>query len=338
MANFKKMLIIPFFMIICISTIAQTGEFDGLKVLGINLENYQYPYEVHYITLKTQRQILKMAYMDVRPDRPNGKSIMLLHGKNFNGAYWGKTAKRLADEGFRVVIPDQIGFGKSSKPENYQYTFQQLAANTKAIIDTLGISKISVLGHSMGGMVATRFVLMYPELVDKFILEDPIGLEDWKLKVPYKSVEWWYKNELKKNYASIKKYESESYYDNKWKPEYDEWVNLLAGWTLNIDYPLIAWNAALTYDMIFTQPVYYEFQNIKAPTLLIIGQRDRTALGKDLVSEEVRKTMGNYPELGRLTHQKIKNSQLVELDNVGHLPHIEAFDRFIEPLLKFLKE
>jgi pimeloyl-ACP methyl ester carboxylesterase len=129
----------------------------------------------------------------------------------------------------------------------------------------------------------------------------------------------------------------ESYYDNKWKPEYDEWVKLLAGWTLNTDYPRIAWNAALTYDMIFTQPVCYEFEQITTPALLIIGQRDRTALGKPLVSAEVRKTMGNYPELGRLTHRKIKNSQLVELDNVGHLPHIEAYNRFIEPLVTFLK-
>ena len=326
------------FLLLILFGISTQAQPEGLKVLGLNLENYKYPYDVHYITIHSQGEAYKMAYMDVHPKQPNGKSIMMLHGKNFNGAYWGQTAKRLSEAGFRVIIPDQIGFGKSSKPMHYQYTFQQLATNTKAILDTLGIEKISVLGHSMGGMVATRFVLMFPEQVDKFILENPIGLEDWKLKVPYKSVEWWYQRELKKTYASIRKYESESYYDNHWKPEYDEWVNLLAGWTLNIDYPRIAWNSALTYDMIFTQPVCYEFKHIKAPTLLIIGQRDRTALGKNLVSPEVQKTMGNYPELGRKTHEEIKNSQLVELDNVGHLPHIEAFDRFIEPLEKFLKE
>lgn len=314
------------------------AQSNQLKELDINLENYKYPYPVHFITLNNQGQALKMAYMDVHPEHPNGKNIMLLHGKNFNGAYWGRTAKRLAAEGFRVIIPDQIGFGKSTKPEHYQYSFQQLAINTKAILDTLGIEKTSVLGHSMGGMLATRFVLMFPERTDKFILENPIGLEDWKLKVPYKPIDWWYQNELKKSYKSIRAYESESYYDNKWKPEYDEWVNLLAGWTLNKDYKLIAWNAALTYDMIFTQPVCYEFKNVTEPTLLIIGQRDRTALGKPLVSPEVRKTMGNYPELGRKTHQEIKGSQLVEIDGIGHLPHIEAFDRFIEPLVKFLKE
>ncbi|MGV8137738.1 MAG: alpha/beta fold hydrolase [Mangrovibacterium sp.] len=324
--------------ILMLTTIAGPARENELKMLGINLENYNYPYEVRYITLNSQNQTLRMAYMDVKPEKPNGKNILLLHGKNFNGAYWGKTAERLAAEGFRVIIPDQIGFGKSTKPLHYYYTFQQLALNTRAILDTLGIGKISVLGHSMGGMLATRFVLMFPETTDRLILANPIGLEDWKLKVPYKPVEWWYQNELKQDYAAIRKYQTESYYDNQWKPEYDEWVNLLAGWTLNIDYPRIAWNAALTYDMIFTQPVCYEFEQINAPTLLIIGQRDRTALGKPLVSDEVRKTMGNYPELGRLTHRKIKNSRLVELDNVGHLPHIEAWERFIEPLVSFLKE
>jgi pimeloyl-ACP methyl ester carboxylesterase len=309
----------------------------SIKPLDTDLTNYQYPYPVQFITLHIQGEALKMAYMDVRPSSANGHVVMLLHGKNFNGAYWRETAKILAENGYRVIIPDQIGFGKSSKPQHIQYTFQLLAQNTRAILDTLGIKTVCMLGHSMGGMVATRFALMYPELIEKFILENPIGLEDWKVKVPYTSVDKWYQIELKEDYHSFRKYELESYYHGEWKPAYDEWLNVEAGWTLGKDYDRIAWNSALTYDMIYTQPVCYEFENIKAPTLLIIGQLDRTALGKNLVSEDVRKTMGNYPVLGKLTHAKIKGSQLVELDGLGHVPHIEAFDRFIEPLLQFLK-
>lgn len=90
--------------------------------------------------------------------------------------------------------------------------------------------------------------------------------------------------------------------------------------------------------MIFTQPVVYEFKNITAPTLLIIGTRDRTALGKPLVTEEVRKTMGLYSELGKKTQKAIPNSELVEIENVGHLPHIEKFESFIKPLIKFLRK
>ncbi len=316
-------------------TIAQS---DSLQWLDIELSNYQYPYAVSILELKIQEQDLKMAYMDITPKNYNGKNIVLFHGKNFNGAYWKTTIEALSKEGFRVIVPDQIGFGKSSKPEHFQYTFQQLAQNTKTLLDTLNIKETAILGHSMGGMLASRFALMYPKTITKLILENPIGLEDWKLKAPYKPVEWWYQNELKSSYDGIKKYQLENYYDNKWKSEYDQWVNLLAGWTLNSDYKKIAWNSALTYNMIFTQPVVYEFKNITAPTLLIIGIRDRTALGKPLVSEDVRKTMGLYNELGKRTQKEIPNAQLVELENIGHLPHIEKFDSFIQPVIKFLKE
>lgn len=316
-------------------TIAQT---DSLQWLDIELSNYQYPYAVSSLELEIQEQDLKMAYMDIKPENYNGKNIVLFHGKNFNGAYWETTIIALSKEGFRVIVPDQIGFGKSSKPAYFQYTFQQLAQNTKTLLDALKIKETAILGHSMGGMLATRFALMYPGTTVKLILENPIGLEDWKLKVPYKPVEWWYQNELKNSYDGIKKYQLVNYYDNKWKSEYDQWVNLLAGWTLNADYKKIAWNSALMYDMIFTQPVVYEFKNIRVPTLLIIGTRDRTALGKPLVSEDVRKTMGLYNELGKRIQKEIPNAQLVEIENVGHLPHIEKFDSFIQPLIEFMKE
>jgi pimeloyl-ACP methyl ester carboxylesterase len=90
---------------------------DGQKWMDIMLNNYEYPYEVHYFNLNVQQQDLKMAYMDVIPENSNGKNIVLLHGKNFNGAYWRTTIERLSKEGFRVIVPDQVGFGKSSKPK-----------------------------------------------------------------------------------------------------------------------------------------------------------------------------------------------------------------------------
>jgi pimeloyl-ACP methyl ester carboxylesterase len=325
-------------LIAILATQLSTAQNDSLEWLDMELSNYQYPFPVETLALTIQEQDLKMAYMDIKPNNYNGKNIVLIHGKNFNGAYWKTTIDALSKEGYRVIVPDQIGFGKSSKPDHFHYTFQQLAQNTKTLLDTLQIKKSAILGHSMGGMLATRFALMYPETTEKLILENPIGLEDWKLKVPYKPVEWWYNNELKKSYEGIKKYQLVNYYDNQWKPEYDQWVNLLAGWTLNSEYKTIAWNAALTYDMIFTQPVVYEFKNITAPTLLIIGTRDRTALGKPLVSESVRKTMGLYNELGKKTQKVIPNAQLVALENIGHLPHIETFDTFINALTTFLNE
>lgn len=330
MLNFRKAILYSSFTMLPMVT------FSQIKPLDATLSNYQYPFEVHYLDLQSQKQNLKMAYMDVKPQKSNGKTIMLLHGKNFNGAYWEKTAKDLSSKGFRVIIPDQIGFGKSSKPEFYQFSFSQLADNTKAILDELKIEKAIVLGHSMGGMVATRFTLLYPEKVEKLILENPIGLEDYKTFASYQTLDKAYAAELKNTAETYRNYQLKFYYDNKWKEEYQPWLDLIAGWTLHPDYPKVAWNAALTSDMIYKQPVCYEFKNIRVPTLLIIGTRDRTAIGKDRAPKELQPKMGQYQELGKKTQQQITGSKLVEIENVGHLPHIEVYETFWNALYDFI--
>ncbi|WP_419868219.1 alpha/beta fold hydrolase [Chryseobacterium sp. CT-SW4] len=324
------------FAIIMCSVISE-GVFAQVKPLDATLSNYEYPYEVHFLDFKSQHQDLKMAYMDVKPKKPNGKAIMLLHGKNFNGAYWKQTAQDLSEKGFRVIIPDQIGFGKSSKPQSYQFSFSQLAHNTKAILDELKIDKVIVLGHSMGGMVATRFTLLYPEKVQQLILENPIGLEDYKTFASYQTIDQAYQSELKNTAETYKNYQLKFYYDNKWKEEYQPWLDLIAGWTLHPDYPKVAWDAALTSDMIYNQPVCYEFKNIKVPTLLIIGTRDRTAIGKDRAPKELQPKMGQYQELGKKTQKEIPGAKLVEIENVGHLPHIEVYPQFFNALYDFIK-
>lgn len=199
-----------------------------IKELGLMLENYEYPYPVSFYHFNAQKNDYKMAYMYIQPENDNGKTVTLLHGKNFNGAYWETTIDALTTEGFNVLVPDQLGFGKSSKPEHFQYAFQQLAENTKGLIDSLGIKETTILGHSMGGMLATRFTLMYPEVTKNLVLVNPIGLEDWKLKVPYQSVNDWYKNEIGKTYEDIKNYQKESYYAGDWNQDYAKWAKLLA--------------------------------------------------------------------------------------------------------------
>jgi pimeloyl-ACP methyl ester carboxylesterase len=304
--------------IVCLSFIYSYTKAQQIPTQDIMLSQYKYPFPVHFLQLHIQGQPLLMAYMDVHPSQPNGKTIVLLHGKNFCGAYWDSTAADLSNNGYRVIIPDQIGFGKSSKPAHLQYSFQQLAQNTKTLLDSLQIQKAAVLGHSMGGMLAIRFALMYPQVTEKLILENPIGLEDWKVKVPYQSIDQWYKAELQQSYEKIKQYMMDSYYAGKWTPAYDKWAQLQASWIHSPDYARVAWNSALTYDMVFTQPVLYEFENIQVP-------------------EDVRKTLGNYPELGNSAAKRIPHATLVPIENVGHLPHIEAYTKFITPLLAFLK-
>jgi pimeloyl-ACP methyl ester carboxylesterase len=162
-------------LVLLVSSLFIHAQNSQLQNLDINLSNIDYPYEVHFLKLQIQNHNLQMAYMDVRSSTPNLKNIVLLHGKNFNGAYWETTIRELVSKGYRVIVPDQVGFGKSSKPFHIQYSFQQLALNTKALLDSLGIRRTAVLGHSMGGMLATRFALMFPEITEKLICEEVHG-------------------------------------------------------------------------------------------------------------------------------------------------------------------
>ena len=307
-----------------------------LQPISISLEGYDYPYPVQFLPLTVEGQDLKMAYMDVAPAGPaNGKTVLLLHGKNFFGAYWKDTIAQLSANGYRVIVPDQIGFGKSSKP-NIHYSFHLLASNTMKLVESLGVKQLAVVGHSMGGMLATRFALMYPEAVTHLVLENPIGLEDYRELVPYLPLDQAYKNELNATEQGIRAY-NKGYYVN-WKPEYDEFFATPAvRMRLSGEYPRMALSAALTYQMIYEQPVCHEFNKLRVKTLLVIGQSDRTVVGKARLPKALLPVAGQYPELGRKTANLIPGSRLVEVPNVGHIPHFEARERFNQELLSFLK-
>jgi pimeloyl-ACP methyl ester carboxylesterase len=299
-----------------------------------NAQTLNYYSPVKFISLNIEQQTVKMAYMDVPSSKPNGKTVLLLHGKNFNGYYWKDVIAFLNENGYRVIVPDQVGWGKSDKP-NIHYSFHMLAANTKKLLDTLGITRINIVAHSMGGMLATRFAVMFPQAVEKLIYENPIGLEDYKTFVPYHSVDEQYNNEIKANFESLKKYQ-QGYYP-EWKPEYDQYVTAQHEALQIPDFKTATWASALTYQMIYEQPVVYEFKNIKAPTLIIIGQEDRTIVGKNLLSKEVASQHGNYPQLGKWLQTQINNSKLIELKGVGHIPHIQSLPVFKNAVLNFLK-
>ena len=306
-------------------------------VYGPELEGFEYPYPVQRFAFTSQGVKLQMAYMDVKPAKPNGRTVVLMHGKNFCGATWEETIKELLAAGYRVVAPDQVGFCKSTKPAHYQYTFQQLARNTHALLASIGVENAIVMGHSTGGMLAVRYGLMYPQQSQQLVLVNPIGLEDWKaVGVPSLGVDQWYARELQTTAERIRNYEKSTYYVNTWKPEYEPWVQMLAGMYRGPGKQIVAWNSALLYDMIYTQPVVYEFPRLTMPVLLLIGLKDTTAIGKDAAPAELRPKLGNYPELAKQTAKSIPKATLVSFPDMGHAPQMQDPARFHRELLKGL--
>jgi pimeloyl-ACP methyl ester carboxylesterase len=296
---------------------------DKAPSYGPELEGFDYPFPVQHFTFNSQRQSLQMAYLDVKPDHPNGQTAVLLHGKNFCAATWEPTIKDLAAAGYRVIAPDQIGWCKSSKPAAYQFTFKQLAGNTHELLAKLGIEKPVVVGHSTGGMLAAHYALIYPKDVSHLVLVNPVGLEDWSAKgVPPITVDQWYARELKTTADGIRAYEKSTYYAGKWEDRYERAVDMLAGLNNGPGKEAVAWDSALIYDMIITEPVVYRFGQISVPTLLMIGQKDTTAIAKDFAPPELRSKLGNYPELGKAAAKAIPGAKLVEFPEFGHAPQM----------------
>ena len=305
---------------------------------GPRLEGFEYPFAVDYFQFDSQGQSLEMAFLDIQPETPNGQTMVLLHGKNFCAATWEGTIQFLTENGYRVIAPDQVGFCKSSKPEHYQFSFHQLSANTSALLDHLAVERYSVMGHSMGGMLATRHALLNPDKVQQLVMVNPIGLEDWLAKgVPYREIDGWYQNALKTNAESIRNYQKNTYYAGTWQPEYDQWVEMQAGMFRGPGKEIVAWNSALTYDMILTQPVVYEFKNLQVPTLLLIGEQDNTAVGKNLAPKDKQSELGNYPKISQQVADQIPNATLITFKELGHSPQIQAPDKFHQTLLENLR-
>ena len=325
-------------MLAIILLLLTTFTFAEFKPLDARLSSYQYPFPVSFFEVPVKDKSYEMAYMDVKPEGKVKGTVVLLHGKNFSGHYWERTAKDFSKKGYRVIIPDQIGFGKSSKPESFPYSFHLLGKFTQDLLKQLKVKNYYLIGHSMGGMLATRMALMYPENVKKLLLVNPIGLEDWKTEVPYKTVNELYQAELKSSEDKIREYQKKNYYDGKWKAEYEKGIEVLVGWTMHKDHPVIAWNSALTSDMIMTQPVVYEFKNLSMPTLLLLGTRDRTAVGKGWASPAVQRKLGRYDQLGRKVIKDISRGKLVELKGIGHMPQVESYDSYWQNILAFIEK
>ncbi len=298
------------------------------------LSQFSYPFKVQNFKLKTQKQDLEMAYMDLNSESKD--VAVLLHGKNFSGFYWERIANDLVKKGYRVVIPDQIGFGKSSKPKFYQYSFTQLALNTKKLLDHLGINLYTVVAHSMGGMLAITMSDSFKESIKKVVLINPIGLEDYSKYVKYKDPAFFFNIERNKTAEKIRSYQKKFYYDGKWSLAYEKLVIPFARQIEGPDWERVAWNNALTYGPIFTENIIDKLKRSEVPIRMILGTRDRTGPGRNWKKDGVKHLLGQYHLMKKRLERYNKNIRVVNLKGLGHLPHFEDYKTFSKHFNKFL--
>lgn len=302
-----------------------------VKPGSINCEECPYPYPSSYLPLTLYGQDVRIAFMDVPPAATaNGHTVVLLHGNNFAGFYFGGPIDALRKEGFRVVVPDQIGYGRSSKPI-IPYNFHDMARNTRAILQSLNIEKVMVVGHSMGGMLAARFATQYPAMVERLVIYNPIGLNDPRFDRPWDSTDESYKRTLAATFptvrASLMRYVAHN--QAAWNPEFEKYARIRYSWTLSADWPRLAMVQTLLGQVQYLDPVVYDWAHIKAPTLAFGGAEDMLA-GTAAVFQQRMKYIADTVPNG--------NGRLLLIPGLGHVPHMEAPEKTLPPLVAFLKE
>jgi pimeloyl-ACP methyl ester carboxylesterase len=302
---------------------------------GIGLEGFAYPYPVSLLPLVNDGEQVRMAYMDVAPAQPNGRTVVLLHGRNFPSSYWAPVIKTLTDAGYRVVVPDQIGFGKSSKPAGDLH-FDTLARNTIALLDSLHVAKADIVAHSLGGMLAVRIARAYPDRIAHLLLAAPIGLEDYRLYVPPTPTEKIVENEEKLTADGYRK-QLETNYSLKLPPDQ---VTPFIDARFNIkgaaDYPRWLRAFVSSAQMIYREPAVHEIPLITQPTLFVMGADDHNAPGRPNAPEALRPKMGQNAELARALAAQMPDARAEVIPNTGHLVFLEARARFDELMLAFL--
>jgi pimeloyl-ACP methyl ester carboxylesterase len=306
--------------------------------LGIGLEGFDYPYPVSLLDLDYGGEHLRMAYMDVATSgAPNGRTALLLHGRNFPSSYWQGVIEGLSRDGYRVVVPDQIGFNKSSKP-THDLHFDQLAANTVALLDHLGIDKVDVIGHSTGGMLSVRLARSAPERVERIVLAAPIGLEDYRFYVPPVPLEQLMAMEDKVTAESYRKQLITAYSLTLPPEALDPYVAARTRVKGAADYPRWLRTFANTFQMIWREPVVHEIPLLTQPVLFVMGENDHLAPGKNFAPEAVRAQMGHNADLAKALAAKMPDGQVEVFQGTGHLVHLEQPERFNDIVLGFLNK
>ncbi len=107
-------------------------------------------------------------------------AVLFIHGSGPGASGWSNFKGNypiLAEHGYRAIVPDTMGYGYSSKPEEGTFSLDDVAAQYKALLDALDVARVTVVGNSQGGAIAISMALNYPQLVQKLVLMAPGGLE-----------------------------------------------------------------------------------------------------------------------------------------------------------------
>ena len=274
----------------------------------------------------------------------SGELVLLLHGFPDFWYSWRHQIPVLSDH-FRIVAPDLRGYNKSDKPVGIDnYSTPLLVQDVIGLIDTLGETEATIVGHDWGGSIAWNLAMMAPTYVKKLVILNcphtiPLVEAFWSMRFRQLQKSWYVfffqltegpeKILEKDNYKMLKKMMTGSTVNkNTFREEdlekYVEAWSQPGALTASINYYRANWNIANIMTMTEEQQksLINRLPKVKCPTLVIWGEKD-AALDKSLTFDTNKYIEGSYkieyfPECGHWVHledpEKVNKSILSFLD------------------------
>jgi pimeloyl-ACP methyl ester carboxylesterase len=241
----------------------------------------------------------------------SGPVVVLLHGLGADGSSWASNIAPLSAK-YRVIVPDQIGFGKSDKPF-ISYRVGTLVDFLNGLLKELKVERATLVGNSLGGFTAAAYALAYPDKVDKLVLVDAAGYA-----VPKDTDPRTFNVLNPSTREGVRQVMSLVFYDKKMFAN-DAVVDTLYAKKMQT-------GDGYTVQQFIESILRGEdvldgkLDKLKQPTLLVWGRED----------------MLTPLSLGERFNKDIKGSQLFILEKCGHVPQMEKAADFNSALLKFL--
>jgi len=243
--------------------------------------------------------------------RGQGESLVLIGGAHLDSRLWDQQVERFAED-FRVLRYDPRGIGRSELPQAPFSHYQDL----HALLQFLGIERTNILGFSFGGGVALDFAVAHPQMVQSLILVAP-GLSSWKDELAPVLAEL---SRLADEQGRPKAVEMLLSDPSMPTAEHEEAREKMSEILLDSAKLFDSDFAYLRFMEPLDPPAEERLQDIGAPTLLVVGERDHPGIHENVDTLQ----------------QKIAGAKKVLIMGVGHLVSLEKPDELTRILLDFL--
>jgi pimeloyl-ACP methyl ester carboxylesterase len=240
----------------------------------------------------------------------NGKHILCLHGLGASAGRWAKILPILAKK-YHAVAPDIVGFGYSDKPDVY-YTMDFFVNFVNKFAKKLKMESPILVGASLGGQIAIETALAYDNMIEKLILVSPAGL----MKESSPALNHYIAAAMYPTFENAKK----AFQEMAGSKDVDEMYTRDFINRMQLPNAKYAFMSAIMGSK--SAPVFADrLSEIKVPTLIVWGKKD-----------------GLIPyRFAKQFHSRIKDSELVTMEDCGHTPYFEKPDKFGQIVLEFVK-